>query len=73
MPKLTFFGISASDLKPLIHLEERAIANYPWTQVETLSLSEIEQQQLQVIVSRLLIVGHSFEQKLKKSIQRENN
>lgn len=54
MPKLTFSGISASDLKPLIHLEERAIADYSWTQVETLALSETEQQQLQVIASRLL-------------------
>ncbi|MDY6783412.1 MAG: hypothetical protein SW833_12875 [Cyanobacteriota bacterium] len=54
MTKLAFAGVTLADLKPLIHLEEKAVADYAWTQVEHLPLSEIEQQQLQAISSRLL-------------------
>ena len=54
MVKFTFSKITRPDLKRLIHLDEKAIANYEWTQVESLALEEKEERQLQDIRGHLL-------------------
>ncbi len=45
--KFTFSSITLADLKRLVTLKEGRIANHSWTQVETVSVTELEQQRLQ--------------------------
>jgi hypothetical protein len=52
--KFTFSSITLADLKRLVNLKEGRIANYPWTQVETLPLTAIEQSYLQFVQAGLL-------------------
>lgn len=54
MEKLTISGLSKSDLKRLIEIEEQGIGNYEWLTVDEITLTADEQQQLQNIKSRLL-------------------
>ncbi len=54
MEKLVFSKLSLTDLKRLVTLQEGPIASYPWTLVDTLTLTDQERQQLQYIKSRLI-------------------
>lgn len=54
MNKLTFSKITRADLKRLIHLQEKTVAPYDWTQTDSVPLTEREQCQLQEITSHLL-------------------
>ncbi len=52
--KFTFSSITLADLKRLVTLKEGRIANHSWTQVESLSLTAIEQSHLQLVQAGLL-------------------
>lgn len=54
MKKLVFSKITRTDLKNIIHLEEKTVAAYDWTQTDSVSLTEREQYQLTEIKSHLL-------------------
>jgi hypothetical protein len=54
MEKLTPSTLSLPILKRWVNLDEYGIAEYDWLDVEAISLSETEQQELQQIKSRLL-------------------
>jgi hypothetical protein len=54
MVKLTVSELSLEDLKSFIQLEEGKIADYEWTQAESLLLTAREEIQLQEIKSHLL-------------------
>jgi hypothetical protein len=54
MEKLTLSGLSKATLKRLVNLEERDLATLEWLQVDSISLTAEEQQQVQFIQSRLL-------------------
>jgi hypothetical protein len=60
MEKLTLASVSLADLHRLIHLQEHPVAAYYWTQVDSVSLDQSEQQQVATIVAknhdRLLIL-----------------
>ena len=46
MLSLTFSKLSLADLKRVVHLKENGIRDYPWTQVDSLPLSDREQERL---------------------------
>jgi hypothetical protein len=54
MEKLILSTLSLPILKPWVNLNEYGIADYDWLNVETISLSEAEQQELQRLRLRLL-------------------
>ncbi len=54
MEKLTFSKLSLTDLKRWVTLQEGPIASYEWLQIDSISLTDHEQRQLQDIQSRLL-------------------
>lgn len=54
MTQFVLSQLSLSDLRNLVHLQERGIALYDWTQVDLIQLSEGEQQQVHTIQSHLL-------------------
>ncbi|MEM8639368.1 MAG: hypothetical protein AAGG51_11205 [Cyanobacteria bacterium P01_G01_bin.54] len=54
IPQLHFSQLTLAQLKPLIHLQEKAIAPYPWTQVEAVALTPREINQIQEICSHLI-------------------
>jgi len=51
---LTIEKVSLSDLTSLIQLEEKGVAAYPWLNDQGITLTEMEQQQLEIVQSRLL-------------------
>lgn len=51
---LTIGRVSLNDLTSLIDLEEQGIAAYPWLNTQSISLTEVDQQQLAIVQSRLL-------------------
>lgn len=53
MEKLTFAKISLADLKRLVTLQEGIIASHPWTQIDSITLTDNEQRQVQDLKSRL--------------------
>jgi hypothetical protein len=53
MEKLTCSNISAPILKRLVNLQEYGIAEYDWLKVDAILLSEVEQQQIQQLQTRL--------------------
>lgn len=53
MEKLTFSNLSLSNLKRWVNLYEYGIAEYDWLKVDSIPLSEDEQQQLQYLKLRL--------------------
>jgi len=53
MEKLTLSGLSKATLKRLVNLEERDLATLEWLQVDSIPLTEEEQQQVQFVQSRL--------------------
>ena len=44
MEKLTISGLSKSDLKRLIEIEEQGIGTYEWLMVDEITLTEDEQR-----------------------------
>ena len=54
MEKFTLSKISKPDLKRFVTLEEKRIDNYDWLNVESVTLTESEQQQLYYLHSHLL-------------------
>lgn len=54
MEKLILTKISLADLKRLIHLQEQDVTSPPWTQVDSIRLTDHELRQLQDIQARLL-------------------
>ncbi|BAU15857.1 hypothetical protein LEP3755_64230 (plasmid) [Leptolyngbya sp. NIES-3755] len=46
--------VSLGDLTSLIQLDEQGIAAYSWLNVQEISLTDVEQQQLGIVQSRLL-------------------
>ncbi|MEM8638099.1 MAG: hypothetical protein AAGG51_04650 [Cyanobacteria bacterium P01_G01_bin.54] len=53
-PQLNFSQLTLADLKPLIHLQEKAIAPYPWTHVDAVELTAREVNQIHEICSHLI-------------------
>jgi hypothetical protein len=53
-PSISVGKLSLNDLRPLLDLDEREVADYPWLQVQDIPLSESEQQQLDWVKSRLV-------------------
>ncbi len=53
MIKLIFSKITQDDLKQFVKIQEQGIATYPWTQVDTISINEKEQNYLEAIKSHL--------------------
>ncbi|MCU0550572.1 MAG: hypothetical protein MUC48_14580 [Leptolyngbya sp. Prado105] len=51
---LTIGKVSLGDLTSLIQLEEKGVAAHPWLNGQGITLTEIEQQQLAIVQSRLL-------------------
>lgn len=47
MEKLILSKISLTDLKRFITLQEGVIASHPWIQVDSMTLTDHEQQQIQ--------------------------
>jgi len=54
MEKLVLSKVSLSDLKRLIHLQETNTLSQSWNQIDSILLTDHEQQQLQEIKSRLV-------------------
>lgn len=46
MISLTFSKLSLADLKRIVHIKENGIRDYPWTQVDSLTLNPREQERL---------------------------
>lgn len=53
MEKLTLSKISLADLKRLVTLQEGRVALHPWTQIDSITLTDNEQRQVQDLKSRL--------------------
>jgi len=53
MEKLIISKVSVADLKRLVNLQEGAIASYPWTKIDSISLTDNELRQVQDLKSRL--------------------
>ncbi|MGB0563826.1 MAG: hypothetical protein ACPGVO_18805 [Spirulinaceae cyanobacterium] len=53
-PQLNFSQLNLARLKPLIQLQEKAIAPYAWTQVDSVELTPREVNQIQEICSHLI-------------------
>jgi hypothetical protein len=51
---LTIGKVSLNDLTSLVRLEEKGVAAYPWLNDQGITLTEMEQQQLAIVQSRLL-------------------
>ncbi|MEO0458928.1 MAG: hypothetical protein AAF152_20430 [Cyanobacteria bacterium P01_A01_bin.114] len=54
MIQLSFANLSLSDLEPLVNMRKLGIAEYDWTQVDAVTLSVSEQQDVDKIQARLL-------------------
>jgi hypothetical protein len=54
MPQLLLSKIKPAELKSLIAIEERGIAAYPWLNIDTIALSDTDQQQIDRLRNRLL-------------------
>jgi hypothetical protein len=54
MIKLTFSNLKQADLKPLVLIQPKGIAAYQWTEIQSVSLTQREEQQLQEIKDHLL-------------------
>jgi hypothetical protein len=53
MEKLTLSKISLADLKRFVTLQEGTVALHPWTQIDSISLTDNELRQVQDLKSRL--------------------
>ena len=54
MEKLTLSKISKADLKRFVQLEEKGIGSYEWLNLESITITQDEQQQVGYIQSHLL-------------------
>ncbi|OQY58408.1 MAG: hypothetical protein B6245_12080 [Desulfobacteraceae bacterium 4572_88] len=54
MKTLNFSNLSASDIKSLAKVHEQSISEHEWTRADQISLSDMEQVQVDCVVSRLI-------------------
>ncbi len=52
--KLTFSELTRTELRRFVRIQEKEIADYPWTDVDSIALDAREQEQLREIKSHLL-------------------
>jgi hypothetical protein len=54
MAQLTLSKISLAELRNVVSIQEFGVQSYPWLQVDGITLTEAEQQELQLIQSRIV-------------------
>lgn len=54
METLSIGKLNCESFAPFVEIHEQPMMNYPWTEVDGISLTEIEQNQLKFITQKLL-------------------